>query len=309
MILVRQFEEACAEQYSLGLIHGFLHLAIGQEAAVVGAMDALRPEDAFVGHYREHGHALARGVPARALMAELFGDVEGCCRGRGGSMHIFDRARRFYGGHAIVGGGIPTAVGLALADAMRGNGAITACAFGDGAAAEGAFHESLNLAVLWRVPVLFLCENNRYAMGTRIERELSTTDISARASSYGLVAESVDGMDVLEVAEVVRRAADAVRTEQCPRFVELRTYRFRAHSMFDPERYRDHEEVERWRRRDPIGLLTDQVKTMCAIDDAGIARIESEVAAEVADSVAFATAGTREPGEALGRFVLASGTG
>ena len=239
MLRIRRFEEKCAELYSAEKIRGFLHLYIGEEAVAVGVMQALAPEDAVVATYREHGHALARGVPANVLMAEMFGKVEGCSRGRGGSMHLFDVPRRFYGGNAIVGGGLPLAVGLALADRMQGRARVTACFFGDGAAAEGVFHESMNLAALWKLPVLFLCENNLYAMGTALHRAQAETDLALRAASYGLTSWPVDGMDVLAVEKASRRAVDRIRNGGGPCFLELRTYRFRAHSMYDPDRYRD----------------------------------------------------------------------
>ena len=295
MLRIRRFEEKCAELYSAGRIRGFLHLYIGEEAVAVGAMQALTPEDAVVATYREHGHALARGISASALMAEMYGKREGCSRGRGGSMHVFDAATRFYGGNAIVGGGLPLAVGLALADRMQNRRRVTACFFGDGAVAEGEFHESLNLAALWKLPVLFLCENNLYAMGTRIDRALSQPDVRLKAEGYGLTAESVDGMDVLAVAEAVSRAADAVRHGNGPWLLELRTYRFRAHSMFDPELYRDKAEVDAWRLRDPLSLWEARLTAEGVLDPPAKAVLEAEVAREIALAVAFAEAGTWEP--------------
>jgi pyruvate dehydrogenase E1 component alpha subunit len=295
MLRVRRFEEKCAELYSAGTIRGFLHLYIGEEAVAVGAMQALTPEDAVVATYREHGHALARGIPATALMAEMYGKREGCSRGRGGSMHVFDAATRFYGGNAIVGGGLPLAVGLALADKMQNRARVTACFFGDGAVAEGEFHESLNLAALWKLPVLFLCENNLYAMGTRIERALSQTAVHLKAKGYGMAAESVDGMDVLAVEDAARRAADALRHGNGPACLELRTYRFRAHSMFDPELYRDKAEVDTWKLRDPLALLETRLTREGALDQPTISTLEAEVSQEIAAAVAFAEAGTWEP--------------
>jgi pyruvate dehydrogenase E1 component subunit alpha len=303
MLLVRRFEEACAELYSATQIRGFLHLAVGEEATAVGAVGALAPDDTIVATYREHAHALARGIPAGAIMAEMFGRVEGCSRGRGGSMHLFDVGRRFMGGNAIVAGGLPLAVGMALADSMRGRRRVTACFFGDGAVAEGEFHESMNLAGLWRLPVLFLCENNRYAMGTAIERELADTDIAAKASAYAMPGSVVDGMDVLAVEASVAEAASSVRDGAGPRLVELRTYRFRAHSMYDPERYRDKAEVERWRERDPLRVLGGRLRDQGALDDPGLAGLERAVADEVAEAIAFAEAGTWEPLAELTRFV------
>src|SRR3990170_469878 len=244
MLRIRRLEEKSAELYGAGKIRGFLHLYIGEEAVAAGAMRALAAEDNVVATYREHGHALLRGVPMERIMAEMYGKREGCSRGRGGSMHLFDAARRFYGGQAIVGGGLPLAAGLALASSLRKESRVTACFFGEGAVAEGAFHESMNLAQLWRLPVLFCCENNLYAMGTALERSESVIDLALKASSYGVPAWPVDGMDVLAVADAARRAALHVRAGGGPAFLELRTYRFRAHSMFDPELYRDKREVE-----------------------------------------------------------------
>jgi pyruvate dehydrogenase E1 component beta subunit/2-oxoisovalerate dehydrogenase E1 component len=303
MIRIRRFEERCAELYSAAKIRGFLHLYIGEEAVAVGALQPLTAEDAVVATYREHGHALVRGVPAGAIMAEMYGKVEGCSRGRGGSMHLFDASRRFYGGNAIVGGGLPLAVGLALADRILGRKRVTACFFGDGAVAEGEFHESINLAALWKLPVLFLCENNLYAMGTRIDRALSQTDLCVKAGGYGVPTLSVDGMDVLAVDEATRQATNAVRAGQGPFFVEFRTYRFRAHSMYDPELYRDKAEVEEWKKRDPIPAFAAVCRTQGLLTEADISRIESDAASEIEAAVAFAEAGTPEPVADLARFV------
>jgi pyruvate dehydrogenase E1 component subunit alpha len=299
MLRIRRFEEKCAELYSAGKIRGFLHLYIGEEAVAVGAMQALRADDAIVATYREHGHALARGIPMDRLMAEMYGKQEGCSRGRGGSMHVFDAHARFYGGNAIVGGGLPIAVGLALADKIQHRPRVTGCFFGDGAVAEGEFHESLNLAALWKLPVLFLCENNLYAMGTRLERAQAQTDLATRARSYLMPADPVDGMDVSAVELAARRAADAVRRGDGPAFLELRTYRFRAHSMFDAELYRDKSEVERWKQRDPIATFTAALKTLGLADDALIAAIDLSVSDEIEQAVQFAEAGTWEPAEDL----------
>jgi pyruvate dehydrogenase E1 component alpha subunit len=301
MLLVRRFEERCAELYSAARIRGFLHLYIGEEAVAVGAMQALGPQDADVSTYREHGHALARGVPATSLMAELFGRVEGCCRGRGGSMHVFDAERRFYGGNAIVGGGLPLAVGLALADHLAGRPRVTACFFGEGAVAEGEFHESMNLAALWGLPVLFLCENNRYAMGTSLERSESETDLPRKAASYAMPASSVDGMDVQAVEAAVRAAAGPVREGAGPCFLELRTYRFRAHSMYDPDLYRPKAEIEQAKRHDPIDALASAL----GVDEAERAAVDTLAVAEVDEAVAFAEAGGLEPVADLARFVYA----
>ena len=303
MVRIRRVEEKCVELYSAMKIRGFLHLYIGEEAVAVGVMQALKPDDAIVATYREHGHALARGISARRIMAEMFGKMEGCSRGRGGSMHLFDATTRFYGGNAIVGGGLPIAVGLALADKMQHRARITCCFFGEGAVAEGEFHESMNLAALWQLPVLFVCENNLYAMGTALSRSESVTNISGKASSYAVAAESVDGMDVLAVATAAARAAAAVRITRAPYLLECRTYRFRAHSMFDPELYRTKEEVEQWKKRDPIPTLISRMREQSLINEDDIALIERDVMAEVDDAVAFADAGTLEPIDELTHFV------
>ena len=302
MLRIRRFEEKCAELYSAGHIRGFLHLYVGEEAVAVGAMQALTPDDAIVATYREHGHALARGISSRALMAEMFGKQEGCSRGRGGSMHVFDATAKFYGGNAIVGGGLPLAVGLAFADHLLGRRRVTACFFGDGAVAEGEFHESMNLASLWNLPVLFICENNLYAMGTHITRALANTDLLARARAYGMKADWCDGMDVLAVRSAALQAAEDVRRGE-PRFLECRTYRFRAHSMFDAELYRAKEEVEQWKARDPIGALTATLRATGELTDTALKAIEAEVAAEISEAVAFAERGTWEPVEQLTRDV------
>ena len=299
MILIRRFEEKAAELYSLGKIRGFLHLYIGEEAVAVGAMQAVGPEDNVVATYREHGQALARGIPAGAVMAEMYGKANGCSRGRGGSMHIFDVSHRFYGGHAIVGGGLPVAVGLALADSLRRRPGITVCFFGDGAVAEGVFHESLNLAALWRLPVLFLCENNLYAMGTGLARHQAQTDIVRKAEAAGVAGDAVDGMDVLAMETAARRAADAVRAGHGPRLLEARTYRFRAHSMYDPDLYRTKDEIDRWRESDPITRLTTVLRERGMLADSDLAALEASVAAEVAAAVAEAEAGPWEPVEDL----------
>jgi pyruvate dehydrogenase E1 component alpha subunit len=301
MMRIRQFEEKCAEMYAAAKIRGFLHLYIGEEAVAVGAMQALRPEDWIVATYREHGQALARGVSMNSIMAEMFGKIEGCSRGRGGSMHLFDASARFCGGNAIVGGGIPLAVGLALADSMQQRAAITACFFGDGAAAEGLFAESLNLAALWKVPVLFLCENNQYAMGTALRYSHANTDLCAKMAGFGVACEAVDGMDVLAVESATRRAAEAVRSGAGPYFLEYRTYRFRAHSAFDSELYRTKQEVEEWKRRDPVPALVSRLTADGTVVD--VDTLEREIEAEVQAAVDFAEAGQWEPVEDLTRFV------
>ena len=309
MLRVRRLEEKCVELYSAAKIRGFLHVYIGEEAVAAGVLETLAPEDAVVATYREHGHALLRGVSAGAILAEMYGHVQGCCRGRGGSMHLFDAATRFYGGNAIVAGGLPLAVGLALADKLSGRSRVTVCFFGEGAVAEGEFHESLNLAALWQLPVLFCCENNLYAMGTALGRSESQTDMALKAAGYEIAAWAVDGMDVLAVEETARRAVDAVRAGGGPHFLELRTYRFRAHSMFDPERYRDKAEVARWLERDPITLLRASLEAAGQLTDAGWQQLQADAEAEVAAGVEFAEAGTPEPLEDLTRFVYSEPAG
>ena len=303
MVRIRRFEEKCAELYSAGKIRGFLHLYIGEEAVAAGAMTALDARDAVFATYREHGHALVRGVPAAAIMAEMYGKVEGCSKGRGGSMHLFDAGRRFYGGNAIVAGALPLAVGFGLADRMRRRDAVTACFFGEGAIAEGEFHESLNLAALWKLPMLFLCENNLYAMGTALERSEADTDLCEKARSYKVDARSVDGMDVLAVAAATADAVARVRAGEGPHFIEFRTYRFRAHSMFDAELYRSKTEVEKWKERCPIRALTERLTRAGEFTASAMERIEAEVQVEIATAVKYAEAGTWEPLEDLTRDV------
>ena len=303
MLRIRRFEERCVELYSAMKIRGFLHLYIGEEAVAVGVLGALRPDDAIVATYREHGHALARGVPMDAVMAEMYGRVEGVCRGRGGSMHLFHEPTRLYGGNGIVGGGLPLAVGLALADAMQGRDRVTVCFFGEGAMAEGEFHESLNLAALWRLPVLFLCENNLYAMGTALARSESETNLAVKAAAYEVPAWTVDGMDVLAVAEAAHRAVELVRDGGGPVFLEAKTYRFRAHSMYDPDRYRNKAEIEHWKERDPLLLLGGRLRAEGLLDDGAVAAMDAEIGAEIDAAVAFADAGSDEPIETLTQFV------
>jgi pyruvate dehydrogenase E1 component alpha subunit len=303
MLLIRRFEERCVELYSAERIRGFLHLYIGEEAVAAGVMAAIGPDDPVVSTYREHGHALARGVSPAAVMAEMYGRATGCSRGRGGSMHLFDAATRFYGGNAIVGGGLPIAVGLALAAKMTGQAVTTVCLFGDGAAAEGEFHESLNLAALWHLPVLFCCENNLYAMGTRIDRAHANVDLTSRAAGYGLTATRVDGMDVEEVLSAATNAVRECRDGRGPQFLELRTYRFRAHSMYDPDRYREKAEIAQWRERDPIEVFSARLRESGALTEAELSTMDKKAMAEVDAAVAAADAAPLEPVEHLTRFV------
>jgi pyruvate dehydrogenase E1 component alpha subunit len=304
MLRIRRFEERCVELYQASKIRGFMHLYIGEEAVAVGVMQSLEPRDIVLSTYREHGHALARGVDAGAVMAEMFGRVNGCSRGRGGSMHLFDVAHGLYGGNAIVAGHLPMAVGVGLASRMQRTDVVAACFFGEGAVAEGEFHESMNLASLWHLPVVFLCENNSYAMGTALERSEAQTDLSLKASTYGVPAYRLDGMDVETVEQGVRAAVEIARASG-PVFVELMTYRFRAHSMYDPELYRDKEEVAVWREHDPITLLADRLRAVAELDDEVLTQMETEVAGVVDAAVAVAEAGELEPLADLTRFVHA----
>ncbi|HEX7437597.1 MAG TPA: pyruvate dehydrogenase (acetyl-transferring) E1 component subunit alpha [Caldimonas sp.] len=305
MLRIRRFEEKCAELYGAGKIRGFLHLYIGEEAIAAGAIPELRADDSLLCTYREHGHALVRGVPMGAVMAEMFGKREGCSRGRGGSMHLFDAGRRFFGGSAIVGGAMPMAAGFALAEQLRRSDRIAACFFGEGAVAEGEFHETANLAALWRLPLLMLCENNLYAMGTALDRSESDTDLCEKARSYRMRAVSVDGMNVSAVRNAMRDAVAHARRGEGPMFVEFRTYRFRAHSMFDPELYRSRAEVELWKQRCPITALQAHAANLGL--DLDVPAIEREVADEIAAAVAYAEAGTLEAVEDLARDVTAEG--
>jgi len=305
MLRIRRMEERAAELYGEQKIRGFLHLYIGEEAVAVGALHALAPEDNIVATYREHGHALVRGMPMRTIMAEMYGKREGCSRGRGGSMHLFDARLRLYGGNAIVGGGLPLAVGLALADKLQGVRRVTACFFGEGAMAEGVFHESMNLAALWQVPVLFCCENNLYAMGTALARSESQTDLCVKAAAYKVPTLKVDGQDVVAVHEAAKEAQQQVRAGKGPFFVEFQTYRYRAHSMFDPDLYRDKKEIEEWKTRGPLHSFTARLKAEGKLSEERFLALDAEVAKEVEDAVAYAEAGGWEPVEDLTRDVYA----
>ena len=303
MLRIRRMEEKAAELYGAGKIRGFLHLYIGEEAVAAGVMPNLTAEDAIVATYREHGHALLRGVSMNAIMAEMYGKQEGCSGGRGGSMHLFDATTRFYGGNAIVGGGLPLAVGLALADKMQARQRVTACFFGEGALAEGVFHESMNLAALWQLPVLFCCENNLYAMGTALIRSESQTDLCAKVASFGIPTMKTDGMDIVAVHEAAQEATRHVRSGKGPYFVEFQTYRFRAHSMFDPELYRDKAEVEEWKQRGPIHTFSARLKQQGQLTEEGFLELDRQAAAEVQEAVDFAEVGAWETAETLTRHV------
>src|SRR5438128_3515018 len=260
MLLIRRFEEKCAESYSLGKIGGFCHLYIGQEAVGVGAISALRPDDYVLTSYREHGQAIAKGISPDAVMAELYGKATGCSRGKGGSMHLFDAKLNFLCGHAIVCGQIPLATGVAFACKYKETDQVTLCFFGEAAVNQGAFHESLNMAQLWKLPCIYICENNMYGMGTSLERAMSSQDVASKACAYELASESVDGMDVLKMREATRRAIKRAREESLPTLLEARTYRYMGHSMSDPGKYRTRAEIEKYQERDPIKILTKTMK-------------------------------------------------
>jgi len=290
MVLIRRFEEKAGEAYSLGKIGGFCHLYIGQEAVAVGTIAALRSDDYLISAYREHGQALARGMTARSVMAELFGKVTGCSRGKGGSMHLFDLKLGFMGGHGIVGGQIPLAAGMAFACKYRGTDQAVACYFGEAAVNIGSFHEALNMASLWGLPVVFIIENNGYGMGTAVARASATLDLAHRAYSYEMANEVVDGQDVLTVRTAMDAALVRARTEKKPTLLELRTYRYVGHSMSDAAHgtYRTKDEVEEFRKRDPIVLLRDRLMQEGQLDQAGYDALEKDVLAEVEDAIQFA---------------------
>lgn len=305
MLLIRRIEEEAANAYQRGYIGGFLHLYIGEEAVAVGALNALRPDDNVVVHYRDHGHALVRGISARAVMAELFGKATGCSRGKGGSMHLADGSKRFWGGYAIVGGQMALAAGIALADQYTGSDRLTICFFGDGATNNGYFLESMNLAAVWRLPVIWVCENNSYGMGTAVERASAVTEIYRKACAYDTPAERVNGQNVLDVYAAVQRAAEHVRAGHGPYFIEAVTYRYRGHSMGDPERYRSKEEVEEWMRQDPIErfkrILIEQ-----GVAPERLEAIHAEVEEEVQDAVRFAIESPDPPAEDLFEDIYAN---
>jgi len=301
MMLIRRFEEKAAEAYALGKIGGFLHLSIGEEAVAAGATSALRPDDYAISTYREHGHCLAKGSDPRRAMAELFGRRDGLSKGKGGSMHLFDKSRNFLGGHAIVGAHLPLAAGVAFAIKYQGGDQVVLCYFGDGAVPEGEFHESMNLAALWQLPVIYLCENNRYAMGTSLERALAETEIWKFGRAYNMPCEPVDGMDVLAVRETVGRAVARARRDKTPSLIEARTYRFRGHSMRDPAGavYRTKEEVEREKLRDPIALFRDRAVADGVLSEADVRALEKDVNDLIDEAVAFADASPEPPVEWL----------
>jgi pyruvate dehydrogenase E1 component alpha subunit len=290
MTLIRRFEERAGEMYARAKVGGFLHLSIGEEATIVGAARALKDTDYLISTYRSHGHALVRGTPADNVMAELFGKVDGCCHGRGGSMHMFDLSRRFMGGYGIVGGNLPIAAGIGLASDYSGHDEVTLCTFGDGASNQGTFGETLNLAALWKLPVVFMVTNNQFGMGTSLKRHSAVTDLQRKGESLGVPGMRCDGMDVLDTHRVVSEAVEQVRETHRPVLIEAITYRFRGHSMADPERYRSREEVAAWRERDPLPVFGSQLKEAGIVTDEQIAEIDSEAMATVDAAVEFAEA-------------------
>jgi pyruvate dehydrogenase E1 component subunit alpha len=290
MTLIRRFEERAGEMYARAKIGGFLHLSIGEEATIVGSARALRDSDYLISTYRSHGHALVRGTPPGNVMAELFGRVDGCSRGRGGSMHMFDLARRFMGGYGIVGGNLPIAAGIALASDYEGSEDVTLCTFGDGASNQGTFGETLNLAALWRLPVVFMVTNNQFGMGTALRRHSAVTDLQRKGESLGVPGMRCDGMDVLDTNAVLAEAVERVREDRRPLLVEAITYRFRGHSMADPEQYRSKEEVARWRERDPLTSFAEVLRDADMIDDDALAQIDADALAQVDAAVEFAEA-------------------
>ncbi len=303
MMLIRRFEEKSAEMYTKEKIRGFLHLYVGEEAVATGVINALKSGDNILCTYREHGQAIVRGVEPGAIMAEMYGKQEGCSKGRGGSMHMFDVKKKFFGGNAIVAGHLPMAVGLALADKKMKRDQITCCFFGEGAVAEGEFHEAMNLASLWEVPVLWVCENNLYAMGTAIRYTHADTDLEKKAAAYGMSSASVDGMDLLAVSKAAKAAVATVRQTGKPFFLVCNTYRFRAHSMFDAELYREKSEVEEWKKRDPIPSFTKHLLDNQLITDMEINDLANKVETEIQQAIDFAEKGTWEPVDNLAKYV------
>jgi pyruvate dehydrogenase E1 component alpha subunit len=288
MVLIRRFEEKCAESYSLGKIGGFCHLYIGQEAVGVGAISALRPDDYVITSYREHGQAIAKGITPDAVMAELYGKAGGCSKGKGGSMHLFDAAVNFLGGHAIVGGQIPLATGIAFASKYKETDQVTVCFFGEAAVNQGAFHESLNMAQLWKLPCIYLCENNMYGMGTSAVRAMSLNEVATKACAYEIASEVVDGMDVLAMREATERAVERARKHSLPTLIEARTYRYMGHSMSDPGKYRTRAEIEKHQERDPIKLFRAVLNENGMLTDKQLAELEAQVKEQVEQSVKFA---------------------
>jgi pyruvate dehydrogenase E1 component alpha subunit len=299
MALIRRFEEEAGRQYQRAKAGGFLHLAVGEEATIVGTTSVMRPDDYLIGTYRTHGHAIARGTDPKNVMAELFGREDGTARGRGGSMHIFDGERRFMGGYGIVGGNLPIAAGLALASDLKGTDDVTVCMFGDGASNTGNFGETMNLAALWSLPIVFLVENNLYGMGTSIERHSAVTDLSHKAEGLGVPGERVDGMDVAAMRECVADHLRIAREERKPTLVEAFTYRYRGHSAADPEIYREKEEVEEWRQKDPIDSFAKRLIDAGIIEEGHLDEVREKVEAQVKEAVEFADASPEPPLDSL----------
>ncbi len=307
MLLIRRFEERAGELYAKAKIGGFLHLAIGEEATIVGAARALRDSDYLISTYRSHGHAIARGTPPEKVMAELFGKEGGCSRGRGGSMHMFDLERRFMGGYGIVGGNLPIAAGFGLSAELLRSDDATLCMFGDGASNQGTFGETMNLAALWRLPVVFMVTNNQFGMGTALARHSAVTDLQRKGESFGVPGVRCDGMDVADTHRVVAEALHRARDERQPVLVEAITYRFRGHSMADPEEYRTREQVAEWRRRDPIALWSGRLEEAGILDVDGIEALDAQAAGRVDEAVAFADASPFPAPESLYDDVYALG--
>ncbi len=309
MMRIRRMEELCAELYTQQKIRGFLHLYIGEEAVATGVLSQVRPQDNVMATYREHGHALLKGISARSIMAEMFGRIDGCSRGRGGSMHLFSKEKRFFGGNAIVGGGLPQAAGLAFAAKTLKEDRLTFCFFGEGAMAEGAFHESMNLAALWKIPIVFCCENNLYAMGTALVRSESQTNLTEKVKAYDVKAIAVDGMDVAAVISATQEAIAYTTRQQSPVFLEFKTYRFRPHSMFDPDLYRDKKEVEQWRQRCPIVAYKNYLISKGALSEATLVQLSKEIETEMSDAVSFAEQSGLEPVSDLEKYLYAENGG
>jgi pyruvate dehydrogenase E1 component alpha subunit len=299
MALIRRFEEEAGRQYQRAKAGGFLHLAIGEEATIVGTTSVMREEDYLIGTYRTHGHAIARGTDPKRVMAELFGRVDGTSGGRGGSMHIFDAERRFMGGYGIVGGNLPIAAGLALSADFKGEDAITVCMFGDGASNAGNFGETMNLAALWSLPILFLVENNLYGMGTAVERHSAQTDLSKKAEGYGIPGRRIDGMDVLAVRESVAEGVRLAREERRPTLIEAFTYRYRGHSAADPEVYRERDEVDEWRQKDPIESFARRCIDAGVLGERELQEVRDKAEATVLAAVEFAEASDEPPLDTL----------
>ncbi|WP_215225002.1 pyruvate dehydrogenase (acetyl-transferring) E1 component subunit alpha [Echinicola shivajiensis] len=309
MMLIRKFEEKAAEQYTKEKIRGFLHLYIGEEAVAVGVIQALAEEDNILCTYREHGHALMRGLDPGVIMAEMYGKLDGCSKGRGGSMHLFDVDKHFFGGSAIVGGHLAMSVGMALASKKQKKKNVTCCFFGEGATAEGEFHEAMNLAALWKVPVLFVCENNLYAMGTALRYTHAMQDLKRKGDAYGITSVEVDGMDIMAIRKAANEAVKYIKENGKPYFLVFNTYRFRAHSMFDAELYRDKKEVEEWKKKDPIPKFQGQLKQKKQLSNQQIEEMERDIESQIKKAVSFAEKGSFEPVEDLEKFVYSNNNG